>query len=423
MKGRNSVTIVFVEANSTGTTSAALRLARTHGYKTAFVTADREFYSQVPNNPLKLADRVLDANTYDPLAVLRAIRSLDVEAIISFDDYHLSTSAVCARDLGLPHADLHGLLATRFKDVMRERTRRSAGAVAFHTIEPGMPPQTHLQYPVVLKPVDESGSVAVRRCDSAAELVDAVDAFAPQVVNARGYRSSRSLLVEEYLTGPEYSCELMWKPDTQEWVVCGFTRKILGAEPHFVEVGHIFPAGLDPATVKETVRRVAEWLSAVDLRCNAAHVEFRLTSTGPRLIEINPRLPGGHITDLVQWCTGIDMVGAYLSIHLREGSKRFGDEPGPPVATMAATRHLMASELVEPGTLVALRGAKLGTLRHFEAKQARAGSSTAVDTTNYDRLGYLLFAAADPAAVLADLDTASEILRPCALRLIAGSTK
>lgn len=413
------MTIVFLEANSTGTTSAALRLAARSGHDTAFVTADRDFYGRLPDNPLHIADVVLDANTYDPLSVLRAIRHLRVDAVVSFDDYHLLVAAGCARELGLPHADISGLLATRFKDVMRERTSDSAGGVDFHTIAPGQDVGTHLSYPVVVKPVDESGSVAVRRCDTAADLTAAVDAFGDHVINARGYRPDRTLLVESYVDGGEYSCELMWNPDADGWTVCGITRKLLGSEPHFVEVGHLFPAQLEPGATDLVVRHVTEWLSAVGLRCAAAHVEFRLSDDGQRLIEINPRLPGGHITDLVLWCTGIDMVAVYLAFHLRDRGAKLDTSPRAPQAVSAATRHLLVSELARPGALNALRAVYLSTLMAFEVADVDGTSGTGVDTSNYDRPGYLLLAAPDPAAVLTDLGVVDDALRP----LTAGRTR
>ncbi|WP_158895824.1 ATP-grasp domain-containing protein [Amycolatopsis anabasis] len=417
------MTIVFVEANSTGTTSTALRLAARNGYDTVFVTADRGFYARLPDNPLRVASATVTANTYDPLSVLRAIRHLDVEAVVSFDDYHLPIAAICARELRLPHAGLGGLLATRFKDVMRERTAGCAGAVDFHIIKPGTPPGTRLPYPVVVKPVDESGSVAVRRCDTDAELGDAVARFGDHVVNARGYRPDRSLLVERYAAGDEYSCELVWNPEAANWTMCGITRKLLGPEPHFVEVGHIFPAPLDHAVTDEVARRVATWLAAVELRCGAVHIEFRLTEAGPWLIEINPRLPGGHITELVRLCTGIDMVAAYLSFHLRDRGARLGVPRCAPQAATAATRHLLTSEVTRRGALTALRTATLPTLRRFEVVDMDPDRVSEVDVSNYDRPGYLLLADDDPDAVFADLTTADAALQPLARHLSTGSAR
>ena len=110
-----------------------------------------------------------------------------------------------------------------------------------------------------------------------------------------------------YLDGAEYSVE------TFNDHVMGVTAKRLGPEPHFVETGHDFPAPLstgDRAAIGDAVDTA---LRALGLGWGAAHVEVRFTSSGPRIVEINPRLAGGMIPRMVQEATGVDLVSCVVA--------------------------------------------------------------------------------------------------------------
>lgn len=402
--------IVFLEANSTGTTSDAIKLATRRGCRTVFVTMQREFYETLPDNPLDLCDTVVTCDTYNVAEILRALREEDVEAIISFDDYHLVTAALCAMALGLPHADVPGLVAARYKDVARELTRNLPGGIWTLTVpeeELGTVDLDSLPYPVIVKPVDESGSVSVQLCRTPADVVSVTERYRSHVVNVREYKPVRALLFEEFIDGDEYSCELYWKSG-RGWRVAGLTRKFLGAPPSFVERGHVFPAPLPEQQAKEVGEQVVGWVEATGLRCGAAHVELRINDSGPHLIEINPRLPGGHITQLVAWCTGIDMVAHYLDFHLRT------TEPQPrsaPEFAAASSRFVLPDEVAAGKTHedVYESFTRLPTFRRGRVQPA-ALSSDRTAQTNYDRIGYVLLAGDDPAALGADLDVLAQDL-------------
>ncbi|MGH9938180.1 MAG: ATP-grasp domain-containing protein, partial [Blastocatellia bacterium] len=57
--------------------------------------------------------------------------------------------------------------------------------------------------------------------------------------------------------------------------------------------------------VRDTAIRALE---ALGLAWGPAHVELRLTRSGPVIIEVNPRLAGGFIPEIVRRATGVDLV-------------------------------------------------------------------------------------------------------------------
>jgi len=66
----------------------------------------------------------------------------------------------------------------------------------------------------------------------------------------------------------------------------------------------------------ELERYVFSILDAVGFDCGATHIEMMLTSEGPRLIEINPRLVGAKIARLVGFAMNRSTHSDLIDIHL-----------------------------------------------------------------------------------------------------------
>jgi biotin carboxylase len=96
--------------------------------------------------------------------------------------------------------------------------------------------------------------------------------------------------------------------------VLGITRKHVSREPFFVELGHDFPAGLSFEVAERMIEVAQEGLRALGLGWGPAHVELRLTQSGPTIIEINPRLAGGFIPEIVRLAFGVDPVRETMKI-------------------------------------------------------------------------------------------------------------
>ncbi|MGH3854271.1 MAG: ATP-grasp domain-containing protein [Pseudonocardiaceae bacterium] len=178
---------------------------------------------------------------------------------------------------------------------------------------------------VVVKPVVGSGSVGVRLCVDGVDVKTAVAAVLDVELAVPNAPRPTTALVEGYLDGPEFSVE------TFDDRVVGVTAKHLGPAPYFVETGHDFPAPLTPGD-EAAIGDVAVYaLRALGLGWGAAHTEVRLTSSGPRIVEINPRLAGGMIPQMVAEATGVDLIACVVARAARRA------------VSPQATRHRAAS--------------------------------------------------------------------------------
>jgi biotin carboxylase len=162
----------------------------------------------------------------------------------------------------------------------------------------------------VMKPRALGGSIGVVRVDSERDLERGFTSASN--VSAGGLAPLYSgVVIEEYLEGKEYSVDCVsLLGETFPLVVA---EKVLGVEPYFEEVGHIVPA-LETAEVVGALAMVREAHRVLGLDDLATCAEFRLTASGPRLIEINARIGGDLMPLLGDLALGIDLAVAAADV-------------------------------------------------------------------------------------------------------------
>jgi cysteine synthase A len=217
--------------------------------------------------------------------------------------------------------------------------------------------------------------------------------------NVRGQRREPVAVIEEYLDGPEFSVEAFQYDG--DLVFFAVTEKAVVNAPYFVESRHIFPAAL-PAASRRAVRTAAlSALREVGIREGPTHTELKLTPNGWSVLEINPRLAGGMIPELVRLATGVDLLEQQLRLAL-----------GLPL-TFAPRRTSYAGIQM----LLASRDGRLAAVSGVEEVRQRDGTIAVVLTTElgssigrarnaYGRLGYVICQGKTRAQLLRRLEAA-----------------
>lgn len=158
--------------------------------------------------------------------------------------------------------------------------------------------------PLVLKPVAGRGSRSTFVVSDARELRARVDAILSRSPDER-------LAAEEFLRGRP-SGRFGSFVSVESFVVdgrithFGVTGKLPQLAP-FRETSHIYPAPLDAEERHQVEVLARDAVAAVGVRNGATHTEIKLTSAGPRIIEINGRL-GGYINELYGRVLGANVV-------------------------------------------------------------------------------------------------------------------
>lgn len=401
----------FVESNTTGTGALAVERLLAAGHAVVFVTRAPEKYPFLATPAPGLS--VLVTETNDIAALLAELRALaarePLDALLSFSDFYVVYAAQAARALGLRGLDPEAAARCRDKYLTRT-TLRQAGlpTPAFQLLRGRAEAEqcaAQVSYPCIVKPRGDSSSHGVVQVHDAAELLTHYGELAAWGRNVRGQAVDGSVLVESLLVGPEYSVETFTTADGHTHVV-GVTDKHLSPPPLFVEVGHDFPSRA-PAELRAQVAAAAvQALAAVGFDCGPAHTEVRLTPQGAVVVEINPRLAGGMIPELVAHALGVDLVQAWFD-HLL----------GRPV-DLSARRHDWASLRF----LLAEREGRLDGVEGLESARALAdvraisvasqpGARVRPARDAYDRLGFVLAAGPSAAGCAEAAERARSLIR------------
>ncbi len=167
--------------------------------------------------------------------------------------------------------------------------------------------ENKISLPAIVKPTDRSGSRGITKITRYEEIEEAVN---------RSVKDSfeKSAIVEEYIEGEEYSCEAISYHGIHH--ILTVTKKYTTGSPHFIETGHIEPAGLDREKVSEIEKTITKALEALGVKNGASHSEFKIDAKGDvKIIEIGARMGGDCIgSNLVQLSTGYDFVKMVIDV-------------------------------------------------------------------------------------------------------------
>lgn len=165
-------------------------------------------------------------------------------------------------------------------------------------------------YPVIVKPRDNSGSRGVIYCDNQDHLLRALN----EVVT---YTHKQTVLIEEFIDGPEYSIESIHF-NGQSYVI-QFTQKETTDFPYNVELGHIQPANLSDSEKQSIVSIISQLGIAMGYENCCSHTELKITAKGIYIIETSPRLGGDFITSvLTPLSTGVNIESLQIKLAVGE---------------------------------------------------------------------------------------------------------
>ena len=257
------------------------------------------------------ADEYYNVSTIDEEGVYQAAKKFGAEGVMTLaTDMPMRSVAYTCKKLGLTGISYDtAVKATDKGEMIKAFEKANVEHPWYYIIEDHTKPLPEgITYPCITKPTDNAGSRGVMLVNSREEL-EAALAYSSE--NGR----SGTVIVEEYMVGPEVSVEIIVWQGTPH--VLQITDKLTTGAPHFVEMGHSQPSRL-PVVDQEKIKDLAcRAVKAVGIDNGPAHVEIMLTKDGPKMVELGARMGGDCITThLVPLSTGVDMIKATMDICL-----------------------------------------------------------------------------------------------------------
>lgn len=266
------------------------------------------------------ADEYHDVSTTDREAVLRLARQLEVDGILAYaSDPAAPTAAYVASELGLPGANPLAAIETltqkdKFRAFLREHGFNAPRARGYSSAAEAEEERDLFELPVMVKPVDSSGSkgvVKVERSDDFAEAVQEAFSYSrsgriivEEFIQKRGYQiSGDGFSVDGKLVFTSYGNELYSDRGTRDYVALGeFWPSLHGDE--------------DLARLDDELQRL---ITVLGMGTAAYNIEAIVDDCGDvYLIELGPRNGGSYIPQLISYATGVNLVDYAIKAALGE---------------------------------------------------------------------------------------------------------
>lgn len=316
-----------------------IRKAKSMGYITLAVDADPHAVGFCHTDSHAVIDIV------DEKACLAYARQENIDGVLTAaTDYGVLTAAYIAQEMGLPGLHYEAAKLIKNKYLVRKRLfeyqvddTEQAYEVNKNTDVEAL--STTLQYPVMVKPCDGSGSRGASRVDDPLK-------FATACHEAIAQSLSHKATVEQFVHGVEYGVEsFVYHGDVR---VLAVMKKWMTKPPYYAELGHAVPCGL-PVALEQKVRDCAEKaIRALGINFGSVNMDVLVTKSGAvHIVDIGARMGGNLIgSHIVPQGTGVDYMANMLCTAV-------GDtvDFSPYTAPVAVTTRLLA---LTPGQVAAL---------------------------------------------------------------------
>lgn len=182
-----------------------------------------------------------------------------------------------------------------------------------------------IQYPVIVKPCDGSGSKGIGRADNRWELEQAF---------RKAIRASLSsnVLIENFIYGEEYGAEAFVYED--ETYILGIFKKKMTEAPYYAELGHIIPSGLSKSLEDKVKDQIKKTIEALNINFGSVNLDLLITSHNKIVIvDIGARMGGNLIgSHIIPYAMGVDYIGNMIKAALGEKAE-FTTGESKPIAT------------------------------------------------------------------------------------------
>jgi len=263
----------------------------------------------LPDNPAhKYADEYHNVSTTDIEGVLQLAKRLKIDGIVAYaSDPSAPTAAYVSNILNLPGNPYESVVLLTRKDLFREFLRanhfNAPASASFALLEHAQAHFNQSNGPVMIKPVDSSGSKGVSKISGSEELPAA---FA----YALSFSRIKKVIIETYIERKGYQIA------GDGFVLDGRLAFRCFAQEHFnatgnpfVPVGESFPLKL-PQSLHDSVHlEIERLISLLHMKVGALNFDIVISLQDKiYLMEVGPRGGGNFITEVIHYSTGVDLA-------------------------------------------------------------------------------------------------------------------
>lgn len=278
-----------------------------HAKKLGYYTILCDYLSDNPGQDY--ADEFYCVSTTDNEAILKIASEKEIDGIVAYaSDPAAPTAAYVAEKMGLPTNPYKSVKLLTNKDEFRSfletHNFHTPKAKGYSSVEELKSEINEFTYPVIIKPVDSSGSKGVSKLNSEENLEELVN-------YALSYSRANRVIVEEYVHMTEYQVAGDGFSVDGKLVFRCFANDHFnktGLNP-YVPISASFPYNNSKGIHDKIHNEIQRLLTLLDMRNGAYNFDVRVDADeNIYIMEIGPRNGGNYIPQVTKYATGIDML-------------------------------------------------------------------------------------------------------------------
>ena len=290
----------------------AIRRAKEMGYYV--ITCD-----YLENNPgHTISDEYHNVSTVDKEGVLNLAKSLSVDGVVCYiSDPGIPTAAYVAEKLGLPSSPYDSVKILSNKDLFRSYLQKHQLNVpqskGYATLEEAKAEIHTFKLPVMIKPVDSSGSRGVSKIDS-------IDFLPEKIEEALRFSRAKRFIIEEYIEKKGYQI------GGECFFVNGEIKFVRLVNNHFqsnstdltMPVGDSWPCNLSLFLQGKINSELQRLIKLLNMKTGPLIFEALIDSVGNvYIIDVGVR-NSGDLTQIIKQMEGIDLIEYTIKAALNE---------------------------------------------------------------------------------------------------------
>lgn len=256
----------------------------------------------------EIADESAVINIVDEEACLAYAREQQVDGVLTAaTDFGVLAMSRIAQKMHLPGINYNSAKIIKNKaDVRRILFDAHADDTGYSfeidSLEEAQRVLTQIQFPVMMKPVDGSGSRGASKVERAEDFISAVEFAMSGSITHR-------TVAEPFVDGKEYGVESF--VDNGEIHVLAVMQKEMTQPPYYAELGHAIPSGLSKSVEEKVVNCVKKALVALNVNHGSVNMDLLITESGNvHIIDVGARMGGNLIgSHIIPIGTGVDYMG------------------------------------------------------------------------------------------------------------------
>ncbi|WP_078544764.1 ATP-grasp domain-containing protein [Litchfieldia alkalitelluris] len=308
-------TIIFIGVNKSGSSREAIKAAERLGYYTVLFTNRKKQLIQREQYPD--VHQMILTDTVDLLEMKKHLKTLqqrghEICLITSFVDQNVHTATILADEY------CQNVLSKKAIEIMenKEQTRtffeEESFTPNFVLLSPIQNVDTiflhnKLSFPLMLKSPKSGGS-------KDAILVENMEQLRYEVKGLRELYPEETFIIEEFIVGDQYLVEAIVYQS--RIIPIAVIEQEITKGMRFIVTGYGVMSEIPIHIEREVTKVVKGVVNKLEIKNGGLHLEMRLTEQGMKLIEVNPRISGGAMNDMLEAAFGFSLVEETLKLYL-----------------------------------------------------------------------------------------------------------